>query len=252
VRFRLKAFSLHLLGSACVLALVLGALYLGWYRWPGWYLTGVLHVTAILAGVDLTLGPLFTLLIANPGKPRRELARDIAVIVALQILALGYGTATLWRGRPLYYTFSVDRLEIVQASEIPADEIALALKQNPRFAPHWYSRPRWVWAPLPDDPAEQSRIMAGAISGEGADIIQMPRYFKDWRLGHDALRKQLKPVDQFSIFTKAEQKVLKERLNQHGLAPDQADTLFLTGHDRPLLAVFDRDTLHLRAILRAD
>ncbi|HVO45082.1 MAG TPA: hypothetical protein VMT29_01990 [Steroidobacteraceae bacterium] len=252
MKFRLKAFGLHLLGSACVLALVLGALYLGWYRWPGWYLTGVLHVTAILAGVDVTLGPLFTLLIANPNKPRRELARDIAVIVALQVVALAYGSATLWRGRPLYYTFSSDRLEIVQASEIPPEEIALALKQNPDFAPHWYSRPRWVWAPLPDDPAEQSRIMAGAVSGEGPDVIQMPRYFKPWAAGHAALRQQLKPADQFFIFTKTEKQTLKRRLQQHGLPSDQADTIFLSGHDRPLLAVFDPATLHLKAILRAD
>src|ERR1700752_540233 len=98
MRFRFKAFGLHLLGSACALALVLGGLYVGWYRWPGWYLTGGLHVTAILAGVDLTLGPLITLIIANPNKPRRELVRDVGIIVAVQIVALGYGATTLWNG----------------------------------------------------------------------------------------------------------------------------------------------------------
>src|SRR5215831_1950780 len=115
MRFRLKAFSLHLLGSCCALFIVLGALWLGWYRWPGWYLASALHIVGLLILVDLALGPTLTLIVANPGKPRRELARDIAVIVTVQIAALIYGGATLWGGRPLYYTFSFDRLEVVQA-----------------------------------------------------------------------------------------------------------------------------------------
>src|ERR1700747_873160 len=115
MRFRFTAFGLHLLGSDCALALILGALYAGWYRWPGWYLTGVLHVVTILLIVDLALGPTLTLIIASPRKPRRGLARDIGVIVTVQLAALIYGAATLWLGRPLYYTFSADRLEVVQA-----------------------------------------------------------------------------------------------------------------------------------------
>ncbi len=152
MRFRFTAFGLHLAGSACALTMILGGLYLGWYRWPGWYLTGVLHVLLIVAVVDLALGPTLTLIIANPHKPRRELARDIAIIVTVQIAALVYGAVTLWQGRPLYYTFSTDVLEMVQASDIEAAELALARRDNPLLAPHWYSLPRWVWAPLPDKP----------------------------------------------------------------------------------------------------
>ncbi|MBV9723911.1 MAG: hypothetical protein JO299_01940, partial [Gammaproteobacteria bacterium] len=146
--FRLRAFALHLAGSACALGLVLGTLYFGWYRWPGWYLTAVTRILIIVAIVDLGLGPTLTFVVANPKKPRRELARDISIIVAVQIIALGYGSITLWHGRPLYYTFSTDRLELVQGSDISAAEAARARHENPSLAPHWYSRPRWVWAPL--------------------------------------------------------------------------------------------------------
>src|SRR5215467_2770396 len=142
MRFRLKAFSLHLLASACALILVLGGLWLGWYRWPGWYLADALHIVGLLILVDLALGPTLTLIVANPAKPRRELSRDIAVIVAVQIAALIYGGITLWGGRPLYYTFSSDRLEVVQASDIKPEELALAHQSNPSLAPHWYSLPR--------------------------------------------------------------------------------------------------------------
>ena len=120
MRFRLKAFGLHLLGSACALSLVLGGLYFGWYRWPGWYLTGVLHVLLIVCGRRSRARADADVDHRQPHKPRRELARDIAMIVAVQLVALTYGAATLWHGRPLYYTFSADRLEMVQASDIDA------------------------------------------------------------------------------------------------------------------------------------
>src|SRR6185312_8452573 len=118
MRFRLTAFVLHLCASAGVLTLILGGMYLGWYRWPGWYLSGVMHVVGIVVLVDVVIGPTLTLIIANPGKPRGELMRDLAIIVSVQVAALLYGATTLWNGRPLYYTFSVNRLEFVQASDI--------------------------------------------------------------------------------------------------------------------------------------
>ena len=118
MKFRFKAFGLHLLGSAAVLSLVLGGLYLGWYRWPGWYLTDALHILVIVMVTDLVVGPTLTFLVANPAKPRRIFARDVGVILVVQLTALIYGATTLWLGRPIYYAFSVDCLQIVQASDI--------------------------------------------------------------------------------------------------------------------------------------
>src|SRR6202165_5016969 len=135
--FRRKAFGLHLSASVTLLTLILGALYLGWYRWPGWYLTGALHVVVILGIVDLALGPSLTHTVASPRKPRRALARDIGVIVIVQLAALVYGAATLWLGRPLYYPFSLDRLQIVQGSDLEGRGIALATQQKPRYFRSW-------------------------------------------------------------------------------------------------------------------
>jgi hypothetical protein len=251
MKFRLKAFGFHLLGSACLLALVLGGLYLGWYQWPGWYLTGVLHIATILACVDLVLGPTLTLLIADPKKPRRSLARDIAVIAAVQIAALIYGSLTLWHGRPLYYTFSENLLEMVQASDLDPTQIELARKSNPDFVPHWYSRPRWIWAPLPADKQTREQIMTSSIAG-GTDVIQMPRYFKSWEQGISALRQQLKKVDDMGQFSLAEKRLLKQRMSQQGFASERANAIPMMGHARPLLAVFDLTTLQIQALLRPE
>ena len=252
MKFRFKAFGLHLLGSAIVLMLVLGGLYLGWYRWPGWYLCNAPSVVAVLLLVDLTLGPLLTLLIANPAKPRRDLARDIGIIVCVQVAALAYGTVTLWNGRPLYYAFSEDRLQIVQASDLKAPEIARAQRENPALAPHWYSLPRWVWAPLPDAADLRRSIVVSALTG-GTDVIEMPRYFRPWQEGLPTLRAQLKSLaGQRDIRLHNAEPLLRKNMQQRGLPPDESVSIMMTGQGSPLLAVFDRNTLRLRALLRSD
>ena len=249
MRFRLKAFSLHLLASVCALILVLGGLWLGWYRWPGWYLADALHIVGLLILVDLALGPSLTLIVANPAKPRRELSRDISVIVAVQLAALIYGGATLWGGRPLYYTFSFDRLEIVQASDIKPEELALARQRNPSFAPHWYSLPRWIWAPLPDG-EEGARIGTGVLLG-GTDVIDMPRFFKPWEQGLPRLRDELVRLDDMKYLSKPQKQTLRARMSERGLPVNERNTMIMWGGSRRLLAVFDTATLHILAIFRA-
>ena len=251
MRFRLTAFGLHLAGSAVALTAVLGGFWLGWYRWPGWYLASVLHVVGILVMVDLVLGPTLTLVVASPAKSRRELTRDIAVIVAVQLAALVYGATTLWLGRPLYYTFSVDRLELVQASDLKSPDIEAASRDNPALAPFWYSRPRWIWAPLPENPEEAQKIVGGTVFG-GTDIIQMPKYFRPWKDCLMTLRRQLRNVDQIQYFTPAEKARLKSRLTQRGLAPESTDAIVMWGGTRRVLVVFDPATMQLRAILGPD
>jgi len=250
MRFRLTALGLHLLASCIALTLILGTLYFAWYRWPGWYLTGVTQVTGVLAGVDVVLGPLLTFLIASPKKPRRELARDIAMIATVQLCALIYGSVSLWNGRPLYYAFSEDVLQLVQAYDINEQELALARQQKAPLVPHWYSLPRWIWAPLPQDSEQRDKIVGSAVSG-GDDVISMPRYYQPWNSGLATLRSQLKKVDDVKYFYGKEKKTLKERMQAAGIATDQMNSIPLTGRGHYLLVVFDPASLKIAAILKA-
>jgi hypothetical protein len=250
MHFRLKLFSLHLLSSATVLTLILGALYFGWYRWPGWYLTDVTRVVFVMVCVDVVLGPTLTLIIANQKKSRRELTRDIGIIGAVQLCALTYGSISLWNGRPLYYAYSEGILQLVQAYDIDADEANLGREQNPAFAPHWYSLPRWIWAPLPPDTETRKQIMTAAITG-GDDVISMPRYFKPWEEGLPSLRTQLKKVDDVAYFAKSEKGKLKDKMRAAGMADDHLDTMPLTGRGHPLLAVIDPASSKITAVFNA-
>lgn len=233
-----------------MLVVTLGALYLGWYRWPGWYLAHVLPVVAVMVGVDVVLGPTLTMIIANPRKSRRELTRDIGIIVTVQIVAFVYGATMLWNGRPLYYAFSVNSLSVVQAYDLEPDELARARRAHAPLAPYWNSLPRWIYAPLPKDTAESDKIVASAIRG-GYDVIAMPRYYRPWSEGLTDMRGQLKKVDDIKFFTGSEKTLLKERMRAAGLDADRAVALPLTGRDRPLLAVVDPASLRITALISA-
>lgn len=248
MRFRLKAFGFHLLASATVLALTLGALYLGWYYWPGWYLAAVPPVVAVMVGVDVVLGPTLTLIIANPKKPRRELVRDVGIIVAVQLVAFLYGATTLWNGRPLYYAFSVNCLSVVQAYDIEPAELEQAQRKGVPLAPHWDSRPRWIYAPLPKDANEAGKIVSSAVVG-GYDVIDMPRYYRPWSEGLGDLKGQLKKVDDIKFFSGTEKEHLKAKMRQAGLDADRPVGIALTGRGRPLLAVVDPASLQITAFL---
>src|SRR5258706_6509783 len=188
-----------------------------------------------MAGVDLVVGSLFTFIVACANKPRWVLARDIAVIVVIQLVALTYGAMSIWSGRPLYYAFSENVLQVVQAYDISPDEVDLARRQEAALAAHWYSLPRWIWAPLPPDSHERGRIVASAVAG-GDDVISMPRYFKPWEQGLPALRTQLKKVDDVGYFSSADKNTFKAHLRPSDLSAHPATVMPLPGQGHPLLA----------------
>jgi hypothetical protein len=128
----------------------------------------------------------------------------------------------------------------------------LARKENPDFAPHWYSLPRWTWVPVPTDPNERAGIVIAALTGNGPDLVQMPRYFKPWAQGLPGLRKQLQTVDQLRIFSNGQQQAVKDRMARLGLPTDQSNTLLLMGKSLRALAVFDLQTLQIKSILPVD
>jgi hypothetical protein len=135
----------------------------------------------------------------------------------------------------------------VQAYDIEYKEADLGRRQNAQFAPHWYSLPRWAWAPLPQDPKERQALISAA--GD-AGVLSMPRYYKPWEQGLPGLREQLMKLDDSKFFLPFEKKKLKERMQAAGIATDQADTLPFTGRTRPLLAVFDRSSLQITGMFR--
>lgn len=249
MKFRLTAFALHLLASALVLASVFGLLYFGWYAWPAWYLLGASTMVGLIVLVDVVLGPLLTLLIANPTKPRAELRRDIALIVLVQLVALGYGMFTLWQARPLFYALTLDRIELVSASDFEPSDLEQAAQKGATIMPAWTSRPQWIWAPLPSDPALAEKIVGEAIWG-GKDVINMPELFRPWSEGTDTLRGVLHPLNMLAAkdgLSTEEYQTLLTRLSQ---PETEFGWLLLEGSKNNGTVIFERKSGKPIAFLR--
>ncbi len=123
---RLKAAGIHL--GLSVLLAVLAALlvFQVWYPYPYRDISGGRDLFLLVVAVDVVMGPLLTLTVFNPKKPLAELRRDLALIVVLQLAALGYGLWTVAVARPVHPVFEISRFVVVHAVDIPAELMAKA------------------------------------------------------------------------------------------------------------------------------
>jgi hypothetical protein len=239
--FRLRLFTIHLAASSMVLLLLLGAIYLGWYAWPAWYLEGSERIVGLVVLVDLLLGPLATLLVSNPRKARHLLRMNLTVIILIQLAALSYGTWTLWQARPLYYAFSVNQIELVTAAQFDEESLKIAHQKSATIIPSWSSLPQWIWAPLPDDPKEAETIVLSAIT-TGEDVTGMPQHFFPWTEGLGDLRRQLQPMPELRENLKLDEAAYTALINSFGKDEAKVGWILIQGGKREGVMMFERET----------
>lgn len=123
IQTAVKAMGLHFSGSLLV-ALIVGALVFGvWYPHPFRQLAGGTELFLLIMAVDLVCGPLLTLVLFNPKKPKLELVIDLGLVVLVQIAALVYGLWTLHVARPLYLVHEIDRFKVIALADVEATEL---------------------------------------------------------------------------------------------------------------------------------
>jgi len=114
VRFAAKHLAISALIAAASAVLVFGL----WYPHPYSVIASGRELFALVISVDVVAGPLLSLIVYNPAKPRRELFRDIGAIALLQITALVYGLYSVAQARPVYLAFEGDRFRVVAVPDI--------------------------------------------------------------------------------------------------------------------------------------
>jgi len=119
----------HLAGSVLVAAGAAALVWGLWYPPPYDALSGGMHLFGLLVGADLVCGPLLTLVLYTPRKPRSELRRDLGLVGLLQVTALLYGLWTVVEARPVFLAFEGDRFRIVSAADIEPGDLPNALPQ---------------------------------------------------------------------------------------------------------------------------
>lgn len=172
--FRWKAFGIHLAISLVVLGALLLVLFFFWF--PGYLFDtdGGWQALRVIAGVDIILGPLLTLIAASPIKSRRELRKDFAVIGSIQILALSAGTWLAWDNRPyamLWYDGMVYSLPWSALRDEKALPTIRSLGGN--------SAPYRVVVDLPFDVDARSAVMKAAVVS-GTQPLLDPALYRNW------------------------------------------------------------------------
>ncbi|WP_277060876.1 hypothetical protein [Rivihabitans pingtungensis] len=143
----LQAALVHLGGSVLVAGLSAALVFGLWFPAPYAELAGGLFLWALIAVVDVVCGPILTLVLYSPTKPRAKWLLDIGLILLVQLSALVYGLHSIALTRPVWLAFEGDRLRIVKAVEVHGQYLPQAqpgLTALPWTGPRLIAVGRWT------------------------------------------------------------------------------------------------------------
>ena len=177
---RRRAALVHLIASIALVGGILAVPRFLWYPGALWPLSGIDGQLLLLFSAVLAVGPLLTWLVYRSGK--RTLRMDLAVVVLIQLLFLGYATAMLARLRPVFLVGMADHMELVRALDIDPADLALVPEDRRRLS--------WT-----------GPVLVGALPPGGTalfgndDHARRPVYHFDYSKIGPALAQRGRPVD---------------------------------------------------------
>ncbi len=228
---KLKAAGLHLLISAIVIGSFLLIVYFIWYPYPFYITEGLSHITIILLGVDLVLGPLMTLILYRKGK--KYWLFDLSIVLILQLSAFAYGAVTIAEGRPVYIVFATDVFKTVPPSLIDTHDL-----KDKSLDYSLLSTPIYIYAIAPSDPKEREKLMWSALE-EGKDIELLPEYYQNYQanLFHIIQRKEgYKYYKKIKINDELNHQY-KAILIKHDLTEEQSGLFTLFGNEKEVIVM---------------
>jgi hypothetical protein len=160
-------------------------------------------VMMIMAGVDIALGPLVTLIVFNPAK--KSLRFDMACVVSVQLAFLLYGASGLYSGRPAFIVFAENRFVLTCANDIDFRDLRQAkhdeFKKLPKLGAIFAATRQ------PEDLKTRNDIVFASLGGLG--IQNLPQYFVPYSFGSLDVIRASKSVDQVP-----ESEILKPRIRE--------------------------------------
>ncbi|MFI0398085.1 MAG: TfpX/TfpZ family type IV pilin accessory protein [Thiolinea sp.] len=167
---KIKASLTHLIISLFIVGLVLAVVISLWYPEPFLTISGLFGIVLMMLVIDLILGPLLTFIVFKSEKS--SLKFDLATIAFIQLLALAYGTYTIYKAHPLYIAYAVDRFTPIDANEVVPENA-----RYKEFKKSKLSRPTIVYVKKPSDPTELSKVTIEVLSGK-TDLDARPEYYE--------------------------------------------------------------------------
>ena len=194
IRAAMRVVVIHLLFSLAI-ALMAATLVFGlWYPYQYRELSSGRELFLLVVAVDVMCGPLLTMVLFNPTKPRAELWRDLGLVALIQLGALGYGLHTVWQARPLFLVQEIDRFKVIVGPMLDSAAVA-ALPAA--LQPEWWKRPLTIAIRNPKDAEERNNVLFDSIQG-GRDYAERPEFYLPYE-GEAALEslKRAKPLTVF-------------------------------------------------------
>jgi hypothetical protein len=230
---RWKAAAAHLAISAAIAAVTLTVMLFLWYPPPLFSAMGGQELIVLIVGVDVTIGPLITLIIFNPRK--KELLFDLSVVVALQLAALLYGVYAMHAGRPAVIAFVENRFATVSAAEFEAS--ALAEASRPEFRSLSQTGPTWVYVDMPNDAAAREQILFAGVGGLGAQ--HLPKYYVPYAERKAAVAGALYPLSRLDALGEENRSRLQDAIKRSGRAAAALGYVPLTAKFGVMTALVD-------------
>lgn len=244
IHSRYQAFMAHLSCSAVVASLCAAVVFLGWYQWPLVAAAGAGNIFLLLLAVDVVLGPVLTMVVFD--RRKKELQRDLAIVVLIQVAALAYGMHSMFVARPVFLVYAIDRIELVLANELDPEEVA---KAPPEFRdlPLW--RPKLIAALRPEDAAKRRELLFGALSG-GSDLHQLPQYYAPFDRVTEQVKARARSLSDLADLNPAAKTHVASLLNKHEQDQNRSGYLPLRGRVEDLSVIVDRPTGAVKEIVR--
>lgn len=245
-RFTLKVVTVHIIINILIAGIIAVLVLCVWYPYPYNKLMGGLQLLALIITVDIVCGPILTMILANPKKPRRELIRDFSLVAMIQFLALVYGLYAVFMARPVFVVFEKDRFVVVSAAEIDTASLKQApkdLQKLPLFGIQRISI---------RDTKNEEMVDSTLLSLQGIPPSIRPSW---WALETDGQRKQIqavmKPLKQLEK-RYPDNPTLNRAINESKLTSDQLYYLPLTSSKNKEWTVLLSQDTTFRAFVSLD
>lgn len=248
-RYRSAAKAAGIHGLCTVFVAVLAALLVFgiWYHYPYRELAGGRELFLLIVFVDVVCGPLLTMVLYNPAKPRAELWRDLGLVVIIQLTALGYGLQVVWQARPVYLVQEVDRFKVIIAPQLLDESVA---NLPAALRPRWLGGPITVAIRETEDAAEGNRVLFESMLG-GRDYAERPEFYLPYE-GAAALKslRHAKPLAVFLDKQPSQRRAAADLAASKGL--DMAQLVYLPVVGRQdWVAVLDQQA-QIQGFLKGD
>ena len=232
---RFKAFAIHLAISFVIFLILLYFILVQWYPEPLFSSDGGWRVIQIIAGIDLVLGPLLTLIVFKKGKP--GLKFDLTIIALVQISALSWGAWTTYNERPAAIIYAIDFFTPVPAYQLK--EQGITTKALKEYGDDW---PILIYSDIPKEKDQEAFIKAYKT---GKPVYLLKEYYTKFsKKNAKELLNNSMNLEKY-VMDKPE---LQKRYQQALLSnPTVKNVSYLALHSREkwVTVIFDLDTMQI-------